>query len=109
MFERNDHLIEGWWVPAAGTELIEVVSPSTEEVVGCVPAAIEAEVDSAVAATRGVRRRFVAEAVLVSSARWRVWCLSRSSNRLPCRPGTSRLRPDPHCGQRNPDGKVRIE
>ncbi|MDX6428278.1 MAG: aldehyde dehydrogenase [Streptosporangiaceae bacterium] len=52
MFERNDHFLAGRWVPAKGTELIEVVSPSTEKVVGRVPAALPEEVDTAVAGAR---------------------------------------------------------
>jgi aldehyde dehydrogenase (NAD+) len=52
MFERNDHFIGGAWVPARGTELIEVVSPTTEEVVGRVPVALPEEVDAAIDAAR---------------------------------------------------------
>jgi len=52
MFERNDHFIGGAWVPAQGTETIEVVSPATEELVGRIPAATMAEVDVAVDAAR---------------------------------------------------------
>ena len=52
MYERNDHFLAGRWVPAKGTEIIEVVSPSTEKVVGRVPAALPDEVDSAVAGAR---------------------------------------------------------
>jgi aldehyde dehydrogenase (NAD+) len=52
MFERSDHFIGGKWLPAAGTDVLEVVSPSTEEVAGCVPAATTEEVDAAVDAAR---------------------------------------------------------
>jgi betaine-aldehyde dehydrogenase len=52
MFERNDHFIGGAWVPAQGTETIEVVSPATEQLVGRIPAATMAEVDVAVDAAR---------------------------------------------------------
>ena len=52
MFERRVHFIGGAWVSAQGAESIEVVSPSTEEVVGRVPVAVPAEVDVAVAAAR---------------------------------------------------------
>jgi len=52
MFERHVHFIGGAWVAAQGAEIIEVVSPSTEEVVGRVPVAVAAEVDIAVAAAR---------------------------------------------------------
>jgi aldehyde dehydrogenase (NAD+) len=52
MFERNDHFIGGHWVPAAGDEVLEVVSPSTEQIVGRVPSATTDEIDAAVAAAR---------------------------------------------------------
>lgn len=52
MYERTDHFIGGAWVPASGSEVLEVVSPATEEVVGRVPVATEAEIDAAVAAAR---------------------------------------------------------
>ena len=44
--------IGGTWVAPEGTGTIEVVSPSTEEVVARVPDATEADVDKAVAAAR---------------------------------------------------------
>lgn len=44
--------IGGTWLPPEGTEKIEVVSPSTEQVVARVPEAAEADVDKAVAAAR---------------------------------------------------------
>jgi aldehyde dehydrogenase (NAD+) len=52
MFERSDHFIGGKWVPAQGSETIEVVSPATEEVVGRLSVALRSEVDSAVDAAR---------------------------------------------------------
>lgn len=52
MFERSDHFIGGKWVPAQGSETIEVVSPATEEVVGRLCVALPSEVDSAVDAAR---------------------------------------------------------
>ncbi|QRP42829.1 aldehyde dehydrogenase family protein [Amycolatopsis sp. FDAARGOS 1241] len=52
MFEREDHFIGGRWVSARGSEFLDVVSPSTEEVVGRVPVATTDEVDAAVAAAR---------------------------------------------------------
>ncbi|WP_236787768.1 aldehyde dehydrogenase family protein [Amycolatopsis sp. GM8] len=52
MFEREDHFIGGAWLPAAGSEVLEVVSPSTEDIVGRVPVATTGEVDAAVAAAR---------------------------------------------------------
>ncbi len=44
--------IGGRWVPAAGADTIEVVSPRTEDVVATVPHAGAADVDAAVAAAR---------------------------------------------------------
>jgi aldehyde dehydrogenase (NAD+) len=44
--------IGGDWVAPAGTSTITVVSPSTEEVIGSVPEATEADVDRAVEAAR---------------------------------------------------------
>ena len=52
MFERTDHFLAGKWLTAAGAETIEVVSPSTEQVVGRVPVALAEEIDAAVAAAR---------------------------------------------------------
>jgi aldehyde dehydrogenase (NAD+) len=44
--------IGGTWVTPEGTDVIDVVSPSTEQVVARVPEASEADVDKAVAAAR---------------------------------------------------------
>jgi betaine-aldehyde dehydrogenase len=44
--------IGGEWVDPAGTDVIEVISPHTEEVVGRVPEGTAADVDRAVAAAR---------------------------------------------------------
>ena len=52
MFERKEHFIGGSWLAASGGDLLEVVSPSTEEVVGRAPVAGPAEIDQAVAAAR---------------------------------------------------------
>ncbi|MCU1486521.1 MAG: aldehyde dehydrogenase [Actinomycetia bacterium] len=52
MFERDDVFIGNRWVKPSGTDRIEVVSPSTEEVVGRVPASTAEDVDRAVAAAR---------------------------------------------------------
>jgi aldehyde dehydrogenase (NAD+) len=52
MYEHQDHFIGGDFVPAKGTEVIEVISPATEEVVGHVPVALPEEVDAAVDAAR---------------------------------------------------------
>jgi betaine-aldehyde dehydrogenase len=45
-------LIGGEWVDPAGSEVIEVISPHTEEVVGKVPEGTTADIDRAVAAAR---------------------------------------------------------
>ena len=44
--------IGGEWVAPAGTDVIEVISPHTEEVVGRVPDGTNADIDRAVAAAR---------------------------------------------------------
>jgi aldehyde dehydrogenase (NAD+) len=44
--------IGGEWVAPEGTEVLDVISPSTEEVVGRVPVATNADMDRAVAAAR---------------------------------------------------------
>lgn len=52
MFERDRLFIGGHWVAPAGTSTLDVVCPSTEEVVGRVPEGTDADVDRAVAAAR---------------------------------------------------------
>ena len=52
MEKRDVLFIGGEWVAPAGGKTIEVISPATEEVVGVVPEASEADVDRAVAAAR---------------------------------------------------------
>ncbi|MCW7537328.1 aldehyde dehydrogenase family protein [Aquabacterium sp. A7-Y] len=50
---RHDQLyIGGAWVPCPSREVIEVVSPSTEEVIATVPAGSSVQVDAAVTAAR---------------------------------------------------------
>ena len=44
--------IGGSWVPPSSAAVIDVISPHSEEVVGRVPEAKEADVDRAVAAAR---------------------------------------------------------
>ena len=44
--------VGGEWVAPAGSEVIDVVSPHTEEVVGRVPDGTAADIDAAVAAAR---------------------------------------------------------
>jgi aldehyde dehydrogenase (NAD+) len=52
VFDRKEHFIGGSWRTATGGDLLEVISPSTEEVVGRVPVAGPAEIDEAVASAR---------------------------------------------------------
>ncbi|MGC5033568.1 aldehyde dehydrogenase family protein [Micromonospora sp. DT229] len=49
---RTDFYLDGGWVPADGRQSLEVHNPSTEEVIGTVPAGTADEVDRAVAAAR---------------------------------------------------------
>lgn len=52
--------VGGRWVDSAGTERIDVVDPSTEQVVGRVPAGVPADVDLAVSAAREAFARWSA-------------------------------------------------
>ncbi|MFJ3707325.1 aldehyde dehydrogenase [Streptomyces sp. NPDC090053] len=52
LVEHGQLFIGGEWVEPLGTEVIEVVSPHTEQVIGRVPHACEADVDRAVAVAR---------------------------------------------------------
>ncbi|WP_380871677.1 aldehyde dehydrogenase [Sphingomonas sp. DBB INV C78] len=52
MIRRDKFLIGGQYVDPAGTELLKVISPITEEVIGEVPLATAADIDRAVAAAR---------------------------------------------------------
>ncbi|MEV6812977.1 aldehyde dehydrogenase family protein [Micromonospora sp. NPDC051296] len=49
---RTDFYLDGRWVPAGGQPPLEVHNPTTEEVVGAVPAGTADDVDRAVAAAR---------------------------------------------------------
>jgi acyl-CoA reductase-like NAD-dependent aldehyde dehydrogenase len=50
--DHDTRYIGGDWVAPAGSDTITVVSPSTEEIIGSVPEASEADVDRAVDAAR---------------------------------------------------------
>ena len=52
MIEYKELFIGGDWTPPAFSEMHEVISPSTEEIVGTVPATSTADVDHAVAVAR---------------------------------------------------------
>jgi len=52
MITRDQLYIGGQWVPPSGTGIIEVICPSTEEVVGRVPDPTTEDIDLAVAAAR---------------------------------------------------------
>ncbi len=49
---RDEIYVGGEWVQSSATEAIEVINPSTEEVIGTVPAGTAADADRAVAAAR---------------------------------------------------------
>ncbi|MGE2728399.1 aldehyde dehydrogenase family protein [Mycolicibacterium vaccae] len=51
-YTRTQLFIDGEWVSPAGTSVIEVINPATEQVLGTVPNGTEADVDAAVAAAR---------------------------------------------------------
>ena len=48
----DSFFIGGKWVTATGSDIVDVVSPSTEEIIGSVPDATFADMDKAVAAAR---------------------------------------------------------
>lgn len=52
LVEHRHLFIGGEWAEPLGTDVIEVVSPHTEQVIGRVPHASEADVDRAVAVAR---------------------------------------------------------
>lgn len=52
MLDRNSNFVNGEWVPSVSQARIEVVCPSTEQVIGSVPDSSAADVDSAVSAAR---------------------------------------------------------
>ncbi len=51
-YARTKLFIDGQWASPAGTDLIEVINPATEQVLGTVPSGNGADVDAAVAAAR---------------------------------------------------------
>ncbi len=50
--DRTQIYVDGAWAPSAGTGTIEVVNPSTEQVIGHVAEGVAADVDAAVQAAR---------------------------------------------------------
>lgn len=52
MLTRDEFLIDGRWTAPAGSDVLEVVSPITEEVFGQVPVSTRQDMDAAVAAAR---------------------------------------------------------
>ena len=52
LLHRDAFFVGGDWRPPAGRERLDVVSPSSEEVVGALPLAVEADADAAVQAAR---------------------------------------------------------
>src|SRR5260370_29091297 len=50
--ERTTFVMGGEWTPPAGQDTIEVIDPTTEEVIGRVPEGTPEDVDRAVAAAR---------------------------------------------------------
>jgi len=50
--EYTNIYVDGAWIPSEGTDTIDVISASTEEVIGRIPSGTAADVDKAVAAAR---------------------------------------------------------
>lgn len=51
-YERTTLFIDGRWVTPGTRDVIEVVDPATEKVIGCVPDGTAADVDAAASAAR---------------------------------------------------------
>lgn len=51
-YTRKTLFIDGQWVTPSASDVIDVVDPATEKVIGCVPNGTVADVDAAVAAAR---------------------------------------------------------
>ncbi len=49
---RNEFYIGGKWTPGASGDSFDIISPSSEEVVGRIPVAVEEDIDKAVASAR---------------------------------------------------------
>jgi len=58
MIERNKIFINGQWVPSAGSEVLTVVNPVTEEPIAVVPRGTAEDVDRAVQAAAGAFTRW---------------------------------------------------
>jgi acyl-CoA reductase-like NAD-dependent aldehyde dehydrogenase len=56
---RKQLFINGEWRDAAGGKTIDVVNPATEDVIAEVASADRADLDAAVTAARGERRRLL--------------------------------------------------
>jgi aldehyde dehydrogenase (NAD+) len=61
--DRSHHYMGGEWVPSTGTARIDVVSPSTEAVIGSVPDGTAADVDRAAIAAAGAFGEWAATSV----------------------------------------------
>ncbi|QZT64769.1 aldehyde dehydrogenase family protein [Mycolicibacterium austroafricanum] len=51
-YTRTELYIDGAWVAPNGTDVVEVINPATEQVLGAVPGGTDADVDAAVASAR---------------------------------------------------------
>ncbi|MCV7285517.1 aldehyde dehydrogenase family protein [Mycolicibacterium wolinskyi] len=51
-YDRDELFIDGQWVKAAGTDIIDVIDPATEQVIGHVPSGSIEDVDAAVVSAR---------------------------------------------------------
>ena len=65
---RDKLYIDGNWVSPAGGKTIDVVSPSTEEVIGRIPDAFEKDVDAAACAARSALDAWAATAPVARAA-----------------------------------------
>ena len=56
--ERDNFYIDGQWVSAASPRRIDVITPRTGEILGCVPEATFEEAEAAIRAARSARQRW---------------------------------------------------
>jgi len=63
MMRRESLYINGKWIPANGDGFIDVVNPTTEEIIGSVPVGSHADVDAAVTAARDVFPEWAATSI----------------------------------------------
>ena len=78
MENRDRIYVGGSWVPSTGTETIDVVNPTTEEVVGRIPDGTAEDADRAVSAAKDAFPGW-AETSIDDRAEWDNWYVENFS------------------------------